>query len=165
MKQYLLLAGGLVFLALLVSCPAQAFTAKSLDITVQDNTDAVITFGYELSWFENMAVFLRIGDPGTELKTALESNSHKTVEVTEAGTGRSRFFVRGFAAKKVNDTRVTLTTPALSFRQAGQVLQKYWFAPLVSPDFSPDVTRVSFPDGYTVTFYNQDQIPQVSHSI
>jgi hypothetical protein len=80
-----------------------------------------------------------------------------------ADAGRSQFYVKGFAGKKVKDTTVTLTTPALSFRGAQEVLNHYWFAPLISPDFSPDITRVSFPYGYTATFYNQDQIPPVSH--
>jgi hypothetical protein len=163
MKRSVLPAAGLFFITLLLVCPAQAFTAKSLDITVQDNTDAVITFQYELSWYENAAVFARIGDPGTELKKALESNFHKPVQITEADAGRSQFYVKGFAAKKVKDTTVTMTTPALSFREAEQVLQKYWFASLISPDFSPAVARVIFPDGYTETFYEQDQIPRVSH--
>jgi len=163
MKRYVLLAAGLIFMALLLVCPAQAFTAKSLDISVQDNTDAVITFEYELSWFENMAIFVRIGDPGTELKKALESNFNKPVQITEADAGRSQFFVKGFATRQVKDGVTTLNTPALSFSDAETVLKQYWFAPLVSPDFSPDGTRVSFPDGYTQTFSNQDQIPGISH--
>ncbi|MDD1682794.1 MAG: hypothetical protein LUO98_03060 [Methanoregula sp.] len=165
MKHDVLLAGGLFFIALLLICPAQAFTAKSLDITVQDNTDAVITFAYELSWVEHVAVFARIGDPGTELKKALESNFDKPVQVTAADAGMSQFYVRGFATKKVKDSTVTMATPALSFRKAEEVLDTYWFAPLISPDFSPDISRVSFPDGYSETFYDQDQIPRVSHTL
>ena len=42
-----------------------------------------------------------------------------------------------------------MKTPALSFQGAEAVLNQYWFAPLISPDFSPDVTRVVFPDQYT----------------
>jgi hypothetical protein len=163
MKRNVLLAAGLVFIALLLVCPAQAFTAKNLEITVQDNTDAVITFDYELSWFENVAVFVRIGDPGTELKKALESNFNKPVQITEADPGRSQFFVKGFATRQFKDGVTTMNTPSISFREAETVLKQYWFAPLISPDFSPDVTRVSFPDGYTQTFSNQDQIPVISH--
>jgi hypothetical protein len=163
MKRYALPVAGLFFIALLLVCPAQAFTAKGLDIAVQDNTDAVITFTYELSWFEHAAVFARIGDPGTELKKALENNFHKPVDVTRAGAGMTQFLVKGFAAEKVKNGTVTLTTPALSFEKAEQVLQQYWFAALISPDFSPEVTRVTFPDGYTETFYNQDRIPKISH--
>jgi len=75
----------------------------------------------------------------------------------------TQFLVKGFAAEKVKNGTVTLTTPALSFEKAEQVLQQYWFAALISPDFSPEVTRVTFPDGYTETFYNQDRIPKISH--
>jgi hypothetical protein len=155
----------LALIAILLVCPVQAFTAKSLDIAVQENTDAVITFEYQLSWYENVAVFARIGDPGTELKKALESNFHKPVQVTAADAGMSRFYVQGFAAKKVKDGSTTMTTPALSFREAEQVLKSYWFAPLISPDFSPAISRVSFPDGYVETYYDLDQIPRVSHVI
>jgi hypothetical protein len=163
MKRNVLLAGGLVLIALIFVCPVQAFMAKNLDITVQDNMDAVITFDYELSWFENVAVFVRIGDPGTELKKALESNFNKPVQITEADAGRSQFFVRGFATRQVKDGVTTMKTPALSFRAAETMLKQYWFASLISPDFSPEVTRVSFPDGYTQTFSDQDQIPAISH--
>jgi hypothetical protein len=83
--------------------------------------------------------------------------------VTESDAGRSQFYVRGFATKKVKNSTVTMATPALSFRGAEEVLNTYWFAPLISPDFSPDTTRVSFPDGYSETFNNQDQIPKISH--
>jgi hypothetical protein len=158
-----LIAGVLVIILLLAVPPAGAFRATSLDIVVQENTDAVITFEYQLSWFENAAVFARIGNPGTELKKALESNFHKPVQVTETDAGRSQFYVKEFATKKVKNNAVTLTTPALSFQKAEQVLNTYWFARLISPDFSPDVTRVSFPDGYTEMFNNQDQIPKISH--
>jgi len=155
----------LLVLALIVVCPVQAFTAKSLVIDVNDTRDAIITFDYELSWLENVAVFVRIADPGTELKKALESNFNAPVEVLEAGPGRSQFYVQGFASERVRDGTVTLTTPALSFREAETVLKQYWFAPLINPDFSPDITRIVFPDGYEQTFNNLDQIPSVSHSL
>lgn len=163
MKRSILLAAGLCLLGLLLSCPVQAFTATGLDIAVQDNTDAVITFDYQLSWIEHAAVFVRIGDPGTELKKALESNFHTPVQVSEADAGRSRFYVRGFASKTVKNSTVTMRTPSLSFQRAGQVLNRYWFAPLISPDFSPASTRISFPDGYVAQFHDLDQIPPVSH--
>ena len=155
----------LLVLALIVVCPVQAFTAKNLVIEVNDTADAIITFDYELSWIENVAVFVRIADPGTELKKALESNFNAPVEVLEAGSGRSQFYVQGFASEKIRDGNVTLTTPALSFREAENVLKQYWFAPLINPDFSPEVTRIVFSDGFEQTFSNQDRIPGVSHSL
>jgi len=165
MRRYALFPTGLLLIALIIACPVQAFTAKSLDIVVQDNTDAVITFDYDLTWYENIAVFARITDPGIELKKALESNFNKPVEVVRADTGRSQFYVQGFASGQEHDGTVTLTTPALSFREAENILKQYWFAPIIHPDFSPDGTRIVFSDGYVQTFRNQDRIPAVSHTL
>jgi hypothetical protein len=145
--------------------PVHAFTAKTLDIAVQENTDAVIAFDYELSWFENIAVFMRIADPGTELKEALESSYGKPVLVVKTDGGESQFMVQGFASKEERGGKVTLITPALSFVDAEEILNRYWFAPLISPDFSPAVTRVNFPDDYTEEFYNQISIPAIRHTL
>jgi len=155
----------MVLVGCLAVSPVHAFTAKTLDITVQENTDAVIAFDYGLSWFENIAVFMRIADPGTELKKALESSYGKPVLVTKSNGGESEFMVQGFASKEERGGTVTLITPALSFADAEKILNQYWFAPLISPDFSPAVTRVNFPDDYTEEFYNQISIPALRHTL
>jgi len=165
MISYKVLSLSLLILCFVILSPVQAFTAKSLVIDVKDNTDAIITFDYELSWLEHLAVFAHIADPGTELKEALESNFHAPVEVLKADSGRSQFYVEEFASEQVSGGHTTLTTPPLSFREAEKVLKQYWFAPFINPDFSPDVSRVVFPDGYMQTFNNQDQIPRVSHKL
>jgi hypothetical protein len=165
MKRTLILTTA--FILILWSCtgPVQAFTAKNLDVAVQGSGDAIITFDYELSWFENIAVFMHIADPAIELKKALESNFNKPVEVIRADGGESRFTVQGFATVKVKDGTTTMKTPGLSFAEAQKVLEQYWFAPLVSPDFSPEVTLVRFPDGYVEEFDNQISIPPVTHTL
>ena len=165
MKSSFVLAGILVLALLSAAPPVQAFTAKNLDIAVQDTSDAVITFDYDLTWFEHAAVFMRIADPGIELKKALESSYGKPVVVTEADGAKSRFVVKGFASKQESNTTVTMKTPALSFEQAEKILNRYWFAPLIVPDFSPEVTRVGFPDGYVEEFSNQISIPSIQHPL
>ena len=79
--------------------------------------------------------------------------------------GESRFIVQDFALKEERDGTVTLITPALSFADAEKILNQYWFAPLISMDFSPAVTRVNFPDDYTEKFYNQISIPALRHAL
>ena len=111
MKRSFVLAGILVLVLWFAASPVQAFTAKTLDIAVQDNTDAVITFNYELSWIENMAVFMRIADPGAELKKALESNYKKPVTVMVANGGISQFMVQGFASVQERNGTVMMRTP------------------------------------------------------
>jgi hypothetical protein len=161
-RNILYLVIGIAILAL-CACPAQAFTAKSLDIVVQDNGDATVTFAYDLSWYENVAVFTRIADPNTELKKALESNYGKNVDVISTTGSQAQVLIHGFASTRVADGQTTMTTPSMSFRSAEKVLDKYWFAPLISVDFSPEVARVVFPDGYVEQFSNQIEIPRISH--
>jgi hypothetical protein len=45
------------------------------------------------------------------------------------------------------------------------IVNQYWFAPLVSPDFSPVVTMIVFPDGYREKFYNVISIPSVTRRV
>ena len=165
MKSSFVLAGILMLVLLSAAQPVQAFTAKNLDIAVQDNTDAVITFTYDLTWYEHAAVFMRIADPGNELNNALESSYGKTVMVTKADGSESRVVVSGFASKQENDNTVIMTTPALSFGEGEKILNQYWFARFISPDFSPEVTVVRFPDGYAETFSNQISIPAIVHTL
>ena len=157
--------GIFILVIILVACPVQAFTAKNLGITIQDNTNAIITFDYDLTWYENIVVFSQIVDPSDELAKALKNQFGKNVEVTSVSGNHAQLLIENFASSTVNDGVVSLNTPSLSFKYAEKVLNKYWFAQFISPDFSPEITRVSFPDGYTEEFYNQDQIPSVRHSI
>ena len=165
MRRALVLAITVILLLWSCTIPVQAFTAKNLDVAVQGSGDAVITFDYELSWFENIAVFMHIADPAIELKKALESNFNTPVDVIRADGGESQFTVQGFAAVREQDGAITMKTPALSFVEAEKILDQYWFAPLISPDFSPEVTRIRFPDGYVEIFANEISIPSVTHTL
>lgn len=152
-----------IVLLCLISVPGQAMTAESLDIRLDDQGRAQITFDYSLSFFENLAVFLRIADPAKELKSALESNFGKPVQVISVSNGQAVFTVDQFASVRDQDGQTIMRTPAMSFLEAEKVLKSYWFAPLVKADFSPSVTTVTFPDGYREQFSDQIEIPPVTH--
>ncbi len=145
--------------------PAMAFSADQLDIRVQDNGDAEINFGYTLSWLEYLAVYLHIADPGKELKAALEPNLHRPVTVTSMNTRGTDLLVERFAVISTFNGTTTVVTPGLSFAEAQKILNGYWFAPLVQPDFSPTATTVTFPDGYVRSFGETETIPPVVHVI
>jgi hypothetical protein len=165
MKNMIFRIGILFLMLIVIACPAQAFTAKNLDIAIQANTDAIITFDYDLTWYENVAVFSRIADPGNELAKALRSQSGKNVEVLTVSGNHAQFLVENFASGTDKNGTITMIAPALSFTNARKALDTYWFGRFISPDFSPDITRISFPDGYAEEFYNQDQIPAVGHTM
>lgn len=155
----------LVMVAILAVSPGQAFVAKELRISLDDQGNAEIQFDYSLSFLENVAIFLRIADPGRELKSALETNLHKTVDIESVGNNQATFRVEQFATLREVDGKLVMKTPGLSFTSAEQALKSYWFAPLVNPDFSPDLTIVSFPDGYQEVFYDSDGIPPLSREL
>jgi hypothetical protein len=159
---------GALFSILLMVClvvPASAFTAHTLTIQENQNGDAQMDFTYELNWLEQVAVFTKIADPGTELKSALEHNFPVSVDIISVDNHEASFIVHPFATVTSLPEGTRYVTPKLSFANAQRALNKYWFAPLISLDLSPDVTRVIFPDGYAEEFYNQIDIPSVSHTV
>ena len=55
--------------------PVQAYTAKSLTITLAPDGDAELNMQYDLSFIEQSAVFFKIADPADELKNAFDTHS------------------------------------------------------------------------------------------
>ena len=164
MKKLCILIGGLCLLAFAVM-PAQAFTVKSLTMTIIPDGDAQVDIHYDLTLFEEGAIFFRISDPAAELKKAFDSNSRKPVTVTQATGSSARVIIPSFASVVTDQSGTTMVTPSVSFERAQKVLNQYWFAPLLSPDFSPDITTIIFPDGYQVRFDNLLVIPSVPHQL
>lgn len=164
MKQIHILTLGIV-LAALTGMPAQAFTLKALTVQVGENGDATMDIRYELSLLEQSAVFLKIADPASELKSAFDGRSQAPVTVTGATSSSAQVLVPGFATVTAGMEGILITTPVVSFERARDVLNSYWFAPLVSPDFSPAVTTVIFPDGHYERFSDQSRIPSLTRAI
>jgi len=157
----------LIFLGIIALSvmPVQAFTAKSLTITLAPNGDAELNMQYELSFFEQSAVFFQIADPAEELKKAFDTHSEEPVTVLETTSTSAIIDVPGFATVRNGGATSTIITPQVSFEKAQQVMDGYWFAPLVSPDFSPGVTMVRFPDGHRDVYYDALTLPSVSHAL
>ncbi|MDD1718825.1 MAG: hypothetical protein LUQ25_02080 [Methanoregulaceae archaeon] len=153
-------------LALILTIPhAGAFTADTLDISVGQGGDSSITFRYNLNWIEYFVVYLKIADPADQIRDLLEQEFRRPVEVDSVTPESVSIRVHQFAAVRTTGEGTTYTTPPLSFAAAEEVLRRQWFAALVSPDFSPRITTVQFPDGYTQRFDNQISIPAVTHTV
>jgi len=163
MKKSTVLLLIILFVSMIAS-PALAFQADTLTIALDPGGNATVDFTYRLSWLEYFAVFLKITDPASEIRQALEDNLQKPVVVQSAAMDSTRLSVESFATVKRSNETITLSTPGLSFEAAENVLKSYWFAPLVSPDFSPAITKVRFPDGYEATFSEAISIPALTHT-
>lgn len=145
--------------------PVQAYTATSLTITLAPDGDARLAMQYDLSLIEQSAVFFKLADPAAELKKAFDTRTAEPVTVSEATSSSAIVTIPSFADVTTGAGRVTMVTPALSFARAQAVMDEYWFAPLVSPDFSPQITTIVFPDGHKATYYDALTLPSVSHTM
>jgi hypothetical protein len=134
-------------------------------MTLAPDGDAQVDMQYDLTLFEEGAIFFRLSDPAAELKKAFDANSKHPVTVTQATGSSARVLIPSFASVSTEADTITMVSPSISFEKAQSVLDKYWFAPLLSPDFSPDLTTIIFPDGYQTNFYNLLVIPAVPHHI
>lgn len=163
MKPAILAACLLVMM--LIAAPAGAFSAETLEISLNEDGSADITFEYALSWLERIGVFFRIAEPDQELKSALEGATGVPVTVTAAESDRAVFSAQKFAQVNSGEGAVIYSTPEIDLTGAQKILEGYWFAPLIRADFSPDLTVVRFPDGHEERFADQSTIPALSHTV
>lgn len=164
MKPTYLVIGCLCLLALAIM-PAQALTAKALSINVDQSGTAQVDFQYSLSFSEQAAVFFNVANPSQELRSALENNLNREVTVVKADSSSADVIIPSFATVSQSNGTETITTPAFSFANAQNAIRQYWWASLISVDMSPDVTTITFPDGYQATYYSQISFPSVSHQM
>jgi hypothetical protein len=164
MRKLYLLIGCLCVFAFAVM-PAQAFTSKDLTIRLSQNGDAQVHLQYELSWPEQVAVFFRIADPAGELKNGLESELNKPVTVLQVTSSSADVIIPAFAYASQPGDSPALVTPSFSFTHVQEAVNRYWFAKFISPNFTPQVTTIIFPDGFSATYYNKVTIPTVAHRL
>ncbi|MFA5269542.1 MAG: PEGA domain-containing protein [Methanoregula sp.] len=142
--------------------PAHAFTANSLDITVDENGDAIATFSFTLQGFVENAIPQSVleekligglatsSDPPV-LKSMDKSNAvlqmKKFAEITEVPTGTNYL------------------TATMDFKKAEIALENSGLSSVVSADFSPEKITLTFPDSYKKEYSNVDVLPAVSHII
>jgi hypothetical protein len=154
----------LIVLGILCSTPAAALHARYLDIIVDREGNATVTFEYNLSWIEQALAFFGAVNPDRDLERIFTATTGGEVGTLSAGPGATTFSVTGFAAVTEESPVSTYETcPVnLSWGQAGY--ESSILAPLLDPDFSPDVTVIRFPDAYSRTFRDLFLIPNVTHS-
>ena len=164
MKSIFLVPACLCVLAFAVA-PSQALTFKSLTVNIGETGDAQVDLQYELSLPEQAAVIFQVTDLRTTLENDLRENLNKPVSVENAGLTSSRIRITGFAGVVEKDGNRVMQMPAFSFANAERVMKRYWYAPLTSADFSPSVTTIVFPDGYTEYYYDQISIPSITRTL
>lgn len=163
--KYSILFIGCLCVVLLAVMPVQAFTSQSLTITLDGAGNAQADMQYELSIPEQAALFFHVADLKSELKSALESNLGEEVTVNKVDGSTAEVIIPSFATVMYTNTTSTMATPEFSFASAQKSLQNKWYSSFVPADFSPKITTITFPDGYTAHYNNLITIPSVTHQI
>jgi hypothetical protein len=154
----LLLACCIFFIVL----PAHAFTANTLDITVEKDGDAVATFRFALEGFIENSIPQSILEE--ELKKGLTTSSDPP-ELISMDKSSAVLLLKKFADTSDVPTGTEYRTAMMDFKKAEIALQNSALSSAVSADFSPEKIVITFPDSYQREFSNVDVLPAVSHTV
>lgn len=142
--------------------PAYAFTANSLDITVNENGDAIATFHYTLEGIIENSIPLSILEE--EIKKGLTTSSEPP-ELKSMDRSSAVLVMKKFADTYDVPTGTEYLTATLDFKKAEAALQSSALSSVVAADFSPGTIILTFPDSYQREFSNVDVLPAVSHTV
>jgi hypothetical protein len=154
----------------LAAMPVQAFTAKELTISVARNGDAKIGMTYDLSWPEQIGLFIHAADPQAELKKGLENGLQRPITVSQVDRKSAEVFVTGFASTTWGaDGSLIMSTPGISLEKAQNEVKRNPVVMAItmvnSIDLTPKRTIITFPDGQNAVYTNQINIPPVTHTV
>lgn len=166
MRIHLLIA---LLVAALAAVPAGAVDVTRLDVAVGPGGAADVSMDYDLNPLERFVAYAAVAVPGRgaerTAEAALEALSGRKVHVRTAGPDGAAFTVQRFATVTHRKGTTTYVTPAVDFTAFGRALDRYWFKPLVTPDYSPLAISLTFPDGHAERFDGRAGLPAVTHHI
>lgn len=142
--------------------PAQAFTANSLDIIVDENGDATATFRFTLQGFVENAIPQSVLEE--KLIGGLATSSDPPV-LKSMDKSRAVLLMKNFADISDVPTGTNYLTATMDFKKAEIALENSGLSSVVSADFSPEKITLTFPDSYKKEYSNVDVLPAVSHII
>jgi hypothetical protein len=140
-----------------------ALDAGYLDIAVDRAGNATVTFEYSLTWIEGAFAFLGAARPDRDLGIVLAAATGGEVREISAGPGSTSFAVGGFARVAGTSPNASYSTPEINLSWGEAGWKASLLSPLLSPDFSPRVTVIRFPDAYSVTYRDMLVIPNTTH--
>lgn len=142
--------------------PVHAFTANSLDITIDKSGDAVATFKFTLEGFLENAIPQSMLEE--ELKKGLTTSSDPPVLLSLDKTGAT-MLMKKFADTKDVAQGTEYSTASMDFSKAEIALKNSALNNVVTADFSPSIITITFPDGYTKKFENASVLPALTHIV
>ncbi|MGA9622325.1 MAG: PEGA domain-containing protein [Methanoregula sp.] len=153
---------GFLCLAFLVVAPAAAFTADSLNITVGTNGDATAVFQFTLDGVIENAIPQSILE--NQLVQGLATGASQT-QIISFNNSEATLLLKNFATTNDVPTGTEYQTASMNFTKAQIALQNSAVSTVISADFSPEITTVTFPDGYSRQFFSSSVLPSLDHIV
>jgi len=157
-RQAALIALAAIFLAL----PVQAFTANSLDITVDKSGDATAVFQFTLEGLIENAIPQSMLEE--QLVNGLGSSSEPPTLVS-MDRSSATLILKKFANTYDTAQGTDYQTSSMDFKKAEIALQNSAVSSVITADFSPSKATLTFPDGYVRTFSDVDSLPSITHTV
>jgi hypothetical protein len=145
-----------------ITCPSHAFTANSLDITVDKSGDAIATFRFTLEGFIENAIPQSVLEE--ELTKGLTTSSDPP-ELKSMDKSSAVLLMKNFADTSDVPTGTEYRTATMDFKKAEIALQNSGLSSAVTADFSPATVTLTFPDSYRKEYSNVDVLPAVFHTV
>jgi hypothetical protein len=152
----------IIGIAVLFISPAHAFTANSLDITLDKSGDAVAIFTFTLEGFlENTIPQSMLEE---ELKKGLTTSSEPPILLSMNKT-ETTMLLKKFAETRDVEQGTEYRTASMDFKKAEIALKNSALSSAVTADFSPSEITITFPDAYTKKFENSAVLPALTHIV
>lgn len=146
---------------MLLAGTASAFTANSLDITIDNSGDATAVFAFTLEGVIENAIPQSVLEE--QLVNGLGGGSGSTLVSMDRSS--ATLLMKNFADVKDVAQGTEYMTGSMDFKKAEVALQNSAVSTVITADFSPARITVTFPDGYSRTFSNVDTLPGLTHTI
>jgi hypothetical protein len=151
-----------MIIVLVFAAPAHAFTANSLDITVDTSGDATAVFRFTLEGLLENAIPQQMLEE--ELTKGLTTSAEPPA-ILSFDRSSATILMKQFAQKYDVPEGTAYQTTSMDFTKAQAALENSALSSVVSADFSPAKIIVIFPDGYKREFNNIDALPALSHTV
>jgi PEGA domain len=151
----------LLCMVLFIAGPVHAFTANSLDITVDKNGDAVAIFRFTLEGLIENAI------PQSVLQDQLQkglTTSNDPPQLLSMDRSSATLLLKNFSYVSAAPTGTQYQTATMDFSKAEIALKSSAVSSVISADFSPKKITVTFPDNYTRELDNVDLLPAITHT-
>lgn len=136
-----------------------------MNITVNSDNSCTVYMQYHLETSEKLqyALITILVDPSIIGKQELEKLMQKPVTITSI-TAESAIFT---ISDLINQNGGDFVTPSFEYLPAESLVDKnlQWIVQKFKINFIPQVTTITFPDGYQERFYDSKKIPSLRHQV